>query len=32
VATHDQELVREQGGHVLVLKQGRIVDDYRDGR
>ena len=32
VATHDQELVREHGGHVLVLKQGRILEDYRDGR
>ncbi len=32
VATHDQDLVREYGGHVLVLKQGRIVEDYRDGR
>ncbi len=32
VATHDQDLVREHGRHVLVLKQGRIVEDYRDGR
>ena len=30
--THVQELVREHGRHVLVLKQGRIVEDYRDGR
>ena len=32
VATHDQDLVREYGRHVLVLKQGRVVEDYRDGR
>ncbi len=32
VATHDHELVREHGRHVLVLKQGRILEDYRDGR
>ncbi len=32
VATHDQDLVREYGRHVLVLKQGRIVEDYRDAR
>lgn len=32
VATHDQELVREYGRHVLMLKQGRVVEEYRDGR
>jgi cell division transport system ATP-binding protein len=32
VATHDLDLVREHGRHVLVLKQGRIVEDYRDER
>jgi len=32
VATHDQDLVREYGRHVLVLKQGRVVEDYGDGR
>ena len=32
VATHDLDVVREHGRHVLVLKQGRILEDYRDGR
>jgi len=32
VATHDMDLVHEYGRHVLTLKQGRIVEDYRDGR
>ena len=32
VATHDQDLMQEYGRHVLLLKQGRIVEDYRDGR
>jgi cell division transport system ATP-binding protein len=32
VATHDADLVREHARRVLTLKQGRIVEDYRDGR
>ena len=32
LATHDMDLVHEYGRHVLTLKQGRIVEDYRDGR
>jgi len=32
VATHDMDLAGEHGRHVLTLKQGRIVEDYRDGR